>query len=116
MIDILKSPKLNGHLLDTPASLPLCGHLTGNTGAMTPGSNAGIKRNRRPTGTKAIEKKIKLDAQLIAALDEARIASGNLSLSLYLERLAKSLTTDLGGLPVLSPTIDAPEVRHPVAA
>ena len=116
MIDILERLKLNGHLLDTPASLPLCGRLTRNTEPMTPGSNAGIKRNRRPTGTRAVSKKIMLDAELVASLDRVRIASGNLSLSLYLERLAELLETDLGGLPVLSRSTDAPEVSHSVAA
>ena len=116
MSDILERKELATQLIDTPARLPLAPPLNRNTRAMTPGSNAGIKRNRRPTGTKAVEKTIKLDAELVAELDRVRIASGNLSLSLYLERLAERLTTDLGGLPVLSPTIDAPEVRHPVAA
>jgi hypothetical protein len=116
MINILESPELRPCLIDTPARLPLEPGLNRNTKAMTPGSNAGIKRNRRPTGTKAVEKTIKLDAELVAELDRVRIASGNLSLSLYLERLAERLTTELGGLPVLSLTTDAPEVSHPVAA
>jgi hypothetical protein len=82
---------------------------------MTTGSNAGIKRNRRPTGTKAVEKKIRLDAHSIEAFDQARLASGNLSLSLYLERLAVLLEHDMGGLPVL-PETNPTEARHPAAA
>ena len=116
MSGLLELHKIATQLIDTPARLPLTTHLTGNTKTMTPGSNAGIKRNRRPTGTRAVSKKIMLDAELVASLDRVRIASGNLSLSLYLERLAELLETDLGGLPVLSRTTDAPEVSHPVAA
>ena len=102
-------------MTDTPASLRLKGPLSRDTGRMTQGRNAGIKRNRRPTGTKAIEKKIRIAADTEAAFDRARVASGNLSLSLYLELLAHQLEHDLGGLPVFSPALDGTEV-HPTAA
>lgn len=101
---------------DTPTRLPLTGTLTGDTGRMTPGNNAGIKRNRRPTGTKAVEKRVVLGVETEAAFAEARLASGNLSLGLYLELLAQRLQHDLGGLPVLSPTADPTEVVHTKAA
>jgi len=83
---------------------------------MTQGSNAGIKRNRRPAGTKSIERKIHLDPETVAALTEACQASGKLSMSLYLERLVTQLTADLGALPVLSPTLDGTEVHTKRAA
>lgn len=93
--------------------MALLGHQTGN---MAQGRNAGIKRNRRPTGTKAIEKKIYVDATLVAAFDEARRASGNLSLSLYIELLARQLEAERGALPVLSPTLNGTEGPTKAAA
>lgn len=78
--------------------------------------NAGIKRNRGRAGVVVVEKKIKLEAGLVSALDEARMASGNLSLSLYIERLARQLEAELGALPVLQPTLDSTEVRKKTAA
>jgi hypothetical protein len=96
---------------DTPRRLPLTPPLTRNTWPMTQGSNAGIKRNRRPAGIKSVERKIHLDPDTAAALAEACQASGQLSMSLYLERLVSQLKADLGGLPVLSPAIDGTEVH-----
>ncbi len=90
--------------------------LNRNTGAMTKGSNAGVKRNRRPTGIKPVERKIRLDPDTAAALAAACEASGQLSMSLYLERLIGQLSTDLGALPVLSPTLDGTEVHTTRAA
>lgn len=77
---------------------------------MRQSNNAGIKRNRRPTGTITVEKKINIDPEVVAALDKARRASGNLSLSLYIERLARQLETELGALPVLQSTLDSTEI------
>ena len=82
---------------------------------MSQGSNAGIKRNRRPTGTKAVERKIFLAAETKAALDAACEASGRLSLSLYLERLISQLEAEHGSLPVLSPALDGTEATHQAA-
>lgn len=73
---------------------------------MRQSNNAGIKRNRRPTGTITVEKKINIDPEIVAALDAARRASGNLSLSLYIERLARQLEAELGQLPVFHPTLE----------
>ena len=101
---------------DTRADFRLMTPLSGHTRNMAQGSNAGIKRNRRPTGTKAIEKKIRVDATLIAAFDEARRASGNLSLSLYIELLARQLEAERGALPVFSPTLNGTEVSTKAAA
>ncbi|HWU45754.1 hypothetical protein ACFVWR_14265 [Leifsonia sp. NPDC058292] len=44
------------------------------------------------------------------------MASGSLSLSLYLERLVSQLEAERGGLPVLSPTLDGTEVTTTTAA
>lgn len=78
---------------------------------MTQGHNAGIKRNRRPTGTVALERKVYLSAETVAALDQARHDSGDLSLGLYLERLTAELRAERGTLPVLSPTLEAEEAH-----
>ena len=101
---------------DTPRRLALMAPLNRNTDAMTKGSNAGVKRNRRPTGIKPVERKIRLDPDTAAALAAACEASGQLSMSLYLERLIGQLSTDLGALPVLSPTLDGTEVHTKRAA
>lgn len=90
--------------------------LTDQTEAMTQASNAGIKRNRRPVGVKVVERKIVLDAETDARLKAAGMASGSLSLSLYLERLVGQLESELGSLPVLSPTLDGIQEDHTAAA
>jgi hypothetical protein len=69
----------------------------------------GTRRNRRPTGEIAVPRKIRLAPETEAAFQAAAEASGNLSMSLYLERLAAQLRTDLGALPVLSPTTASEE-------
>ena len=51
-----------------------------------------------------------------ALFDQACRDSGNLSLSLYLERLAAALIQEHGSLPVLSPTLDGIEEAHTTAA
>ena len=101
---------------NTRARLALRDPLARNTGAMTQASNAGIKRNRRPAGVKVVERKIHLSAETEARLKAAGMASGSLSLSLYLERLVGQLELERGSLPVLSPTLDGVEVRRPAAA
>ncbi len=82
---------------------------------MTQRSNAGIRRNRRPTGAKPVRGELRLAAETMAALDQARMASGSLSLSLYLERLTAELRTEHGTLPVFSPALDIEE-SHVTAA
>jgi hypothetical protein len=95
---------------DTPARLRLKPPLNRNDCPMIQGSNAGVKRNRRPTGTKSVERKIHLDPATAAAIAAASKASGQMSFSLYLERLIGQLEAELGALPVLSPTLDSTEV------
>ncbi|TIH33803.1 hypothetical protein [Subtercola vilae] len=73
---------------------------------MTQAKNAGIKRNRRPAGAKVVERKIVLSAETAERLRAAGMASGSLSLSLYLELLVGQLEAERGALPVLSPTLD----------
>ena len=103
-------------MLDTPARLMLAPPLTGNTFNMTLANNAGIKRNRRPAGVKVVEHKVVLTAETAARLKAAGMASGSLSLSLYLERLVGQLESERGALPVLSSDIDGPEVQTTAAA
>lgn len=79
-------------------------------------SNAGIKRNRRPRGLPIKRAELRLTPETEAKLDEARMASGKLSLSLYLERLVAALEAEHGALPVLSPTLDGVEVETTTAA
>jgi len=83
---------------------------------MTMGSNAGIKRNRYPSGVTVVERKIVLSEETDAKLKAAGMASGSLSLALYLERLVGQLEAERGGLPVLAPTLDGTEVRRTTAA
>lgn len=92
------------------ASMHLIPALSRNTEAM-PGSNAGIKRNRRPTGTKPFRIDARISAEAYEALDAARQASGNLSMGLYLEQLTAALRQQDGKLPVLSPTLEHLEVQ-----
>jgi hypothetical protein len=101
---------------DTRARLALTPPLSRDTKPMTQANNAGIKRNRRPAGVKVVERKIVLSAETEARLKAAGMASGSMSLSLYLERLVGQLESELGALPVLNPTLDGAEVRRSAAA
>jgi hypothetical protein len=83
---------------------------------MPQAKNAGIKRNRQRTGGTVVERKIRLAPDTEAAFKAAAQASGNLSMSLYLERLARQLRAEQGNLPVLSPTLDGAEVSSTAAA
>lgn len=83
---------------------------------MTQANNAGIKRNRRPAGVKVVERKIVLSAEIEARLKAAGMASGSLSLSLYLELLVGRLESERGSLPVLSPILQSAEVHTTKAA
>lgn len=68
-------------------------------------SNAGTKRNRRPrVGLPVVRTEIRLSPEANSSLDAARTASGQLSASLYIERLIALLEAEHGGLPLLSPT------------
>jgi hypothetical protein len=97
-----------GVFRDTTARLRLSGAFNRQTRGMT-SIHAGTRRNRRPTGEIAVPRKIRLAPETEAAFQAAAEASGNLSMSLYLERLAAQLRTDLGALPVLSPTTASEE-------
>lgn len=63
-------------------------------------SNAGIKRNRRPQGVRAVRVDVWIDPETAARLHAARHASGQLSISLYMERLVASVEAQHGGLPL----------------
>ena len=103
-------------MLDTLARLAVRPPLRRDTSYMTQASNAGIKRNRRPAGVKVVERKIVLSAETEARLKAAGMASGSLSLSLYLELLVGQLESERGALPVLSPTLKRSEVQTIAAA
>jgi hypothetical protein len=100
---------------DTRARLRLTPPLIRDDGRMTLASNAGIKRNRRPTGTQVVERKIVLAAETEAKLKAAGMASGSLSMSLYLERLVTQLESERGALPVL-PIPDTASEASPTTA
>ena len=51
----------------------------------------------------------------MAELEAARIASGSLSMGLYLELLTAALKQEHGSLPILSPTLEHMEVHVPAA-
>jgi hypothetical protein len=77
-----------------------------------PGSNAGVKRNRRPRGVELVRSEVRLQTDTEKAFTDAARASGNLSVSLYLERLRARYEAEFGALPVLD---DSLEVAHPAA-
>lgn len=80
------------------------GHL--HHGPMT-GDNAGIRRNRRPAGELAKPFQVRLAADLAAEMRQAARASGNLSYSLYVERMAATLRDENGQLPVFTDDAEA---------
>lgn len=77
-------------------------------GQKRPSSNAGIRRNRLPTGVIAWQTKVHFSPELKLTLVAAAQASGNLSPSLYLERLLAQLADKSGSLPVLNIQLDRP--------
>lgn len=83
---------------------------------MTGSSNAGIKRNRRAHGLPVSRTVVRLVPETDQKLREARLASGNLSLSLYVERLVAALEEERGSLPVFDGTLDGMEARPTTAA
>jgi hypothetical protein len=76
------------------------------------GSNAGVKRNRLPRGVNAARPDIALHPDTGQDYLDAARASGNLSVSLYLERLRAQLVAEYGALPILD---DSLEVAHTAA-
>lgn len=77
------------------------------------GSNAGVKRNRLPRGVDAARiRDLALHPDTGQDYREAARASGNLSVSLYLERLHAQLIAEHGALPILD---DAREAAHTAA-
>ena len=71
------------------------------------GNNAGIRRNRRPVGEQAAPVKVRLSPATALELREAAKASGNLSQSLYFERLAALVRAEHGALPVFTDGAEA---------
>lgn len=64
--------------------------------------NAGIRRNRLPAGVIPWETKLRFSPELKPTLLAAARASGNLSPSLYMQRLLVQLEDESGNLPVLN--------------
>ncbi len=80
------------------------------------GSNAGVKRNRLPTGTKAVRTPTYLAQDTAAAYERAARASGDMSFSLYLEQLRKQFEAERGALPIFgTAVIDHQEAAEPAA-
>lgn len=67
--------------------------------------SSGSRRNRLPRGHRAVREQVFLDERTAHAFSEAALGSGNLSLSLYLERLALLVKTERGALPLLTDNI-----------
>lgn len=107
-------PAISKRINDTRDCLNLRLASTGHALTMT--SNAGIKRIRRPRGLAVVRTEIRVAPETGAAMDAARRASGDLSLSLYIEGLVKMLKTERGALPVLPPNYVYTEVLTPAAA
>lgn len=67
----------------------------------------GRRRNRLPRGTKPVLlDTLRLSPHAYAVIDSAAVASGDLSVSLYLERLAHALEAQHGELPVLNTPVN----------
>ena len=79
---------------------------------MTHGRNAGIKRNRRPTGSVTVERRAQLSEEAAIAFEQAKLDSGNISFGLYLERLFHELKDSQGHLPALAPQLDLDEASR----
>lgn len=79
-------------------------------------SNAGLRRNRMPVGVTADAREVALTPQAAAAYDRAARASGDLSMSLYLELMFKQFEEQFGSLPVIGTApLRFPEVADPAA-
>lgn len=79
----------------------------------TTGSIAGVKRNRLPRGVDAARiRDVALHPDKGQGYHDAARASGNLSISLYLERLHAQLIAEYGALPILD---DPREAAHTAA-
>ena len=73
------------------------------------GSKAGVKRNRLPRGVDAARiRDVALHPDTGQDYRDAARASGNLSVSLYLERLHAQLIAERGALPILDDPQEAP--------
>ena len=80
------------------------------------GSNAGVKRNRLPRGQKTVRPGLALASDTAAAYERAARASGDLSFSLYLEKLRRQFEDERGALPILgTAAVDHQEVADPAA-
>lgn len=71
-------------------------------------TSAGIKRNRMPQGVVAARPDVVLRPETQEAYVAAARASGNLSVSLYLERLRALLEAQNGTLPVVDDRVELP--------
>lgn len=71
-------------------------------------SGAGIRRNRMPAGVEAARPDLALRPETQVAYVAAARASGNLSLSLYLERLRTLYEAEHGTLPILDERLELP--------
>lgn len=80
------------------------------------GSNAGVKRNRLPRGQKTVRPGLALAPDTADAYERAARASGDLSFSLYLEKLRRQFEAERGALPILgTAVIDHREAADPAA-
>ena len=98
-----------------PRMFALTGTLTAMLATMTGRGNAGVKRNRLQTGVKAEPTRVRLAPSTKKVFEDAAAASGQLSLSLYLELLFRQIEDERGALPVFSPPLDT-EVKPTQAA
>ena len=71
-------------------------------------NTTGVRRNRLPAGVRPWKIKVRFSPELKLTLLAAALAAGNLSPSLYLERLLAQLADESGTLPVLNPRLDDP--------
>lgn len=91
------------HMLAGRLSARLDGYWVVNARlAVMAGVNAGSRRNRLPTGLLAVQDRVNISPRVATALGDAARGSGNLSLSLYLERLMNQMINDHdGSLPLM---------------
>lgn len=71
-------------------------------------NQSAVKRNRLPAGVKGAKPELVFDPDTVEAYRAAALASGNLSMSLYLERLRTLYEAAYGSLPILDDRVELP--------
>lgn len=104
---VLRHSAVNLEMGDTPPADALAQGVNTMIGAMAANSSA-VKRNRLPAGIKGAKPELVFDPETVEAYRAAARASGNLSMSLYLELLRRRFEAEYGTLPILDERVELP--------